>query len=338
MKLFTLPLTLTGLLRIATEIAGALTVMWLALTHTQMPITKTAAMMFSGVQYVGGLVVTCCFVAGIFYQRYRLRVLLYGFTTLTVLLATIGTFADSILEKPGLLMGILTVYACCLTVAAVCQLAIWMDHEQPAGVRYSFPMSVDAARPVTEQDRRFITAHEAGHALLYAAWSPLPDTLRIQVKNRTDGSDALGFVNDGVPRDLLTEKESAEWQMLACLAGTAGERCYTGRVSLGAVNDARRWLAVATAYLSCHLCDGVFYPEPASELEIDCNQRYLAALRNAQNARLEVFFDVNREVHARLTEILLENGSQAGAALLPFLADVQLPEDLPRVNNPGSNS
>lgn len=338
MKLFTLPLTLTGLLRIVTETAGALTVMWLALTHTQMPVTKTAAMMFSGVQYTGGLVVTCCFAAGIFYQRYRLRVLLYGFTTLTVLLAAIGTFADSILEKPALLMGILTVYACCLTVAAVCQLAIRMDHEQPAGVRYNFPMSVDAARPVTEQDRRFIAAHEAGHALLYAAWSPLPDTLRVQVKNRTDGSDALGFVNDGVPRDLLTEKESAEWQMLACLAGTAGERCYTGRVSLGAVNDATRWVTVATAYLSCHLSDGVFYPEPASELEIASNQRHLAALRNAQNARLKAFFDVNRGVHARLTETLLEHGSQAGAALLPFLTDVQLPEDFPRINNPVTNA
>lgn len=338
MKLFTLPLTLTGLLRIVTETAGALTVMWLALTHTQMPVTKTAAMMFSGVQYAGGLVVTCCFAAGMFYQRYRLRVLLYGFTTLTVLLATIGTFADSILENPGLLMGILTVYACCLTVAAVCQLAIRMDNEQPASVRYSYPMSVEAARPVTEQDRRFIAAHEAGHALLYAAWSPLPDTLRVEVKNRTDGSDALGFVNDGVPRDLLTEKESAEWQMLACLAGTAGERCYTGRVSLGAVNDATRWVTVATAYLSCHLRDGVFYPEPASELEIDCNQRHLAALRNAQNARLEAFFDVNRGVHARLTETLLEHGSQTGAALLPFLADVQMPEDFPRVNSPGTNT
>ncbi|WP_256853565.1 hypothetical protein [Pantoea sp. Fr+CA_20] len=338
MKLFTSPLTLTGLLRIATETAVALTVMRLALTHTQMPVTKTAAMLLSGVQYAGGLVVTCCFIAGLFYQRYRLRVLLYGFTTFTVLMATVGNFADSLLEKPGLLMVILTVYACCLTVGAVCQLAIRMDHEQPAGVRFDTPMSVEAARPVTEQDRRVIAAHEAGHALLYAAWSPLPDTLRVQVKNRTDGSHSLGFVNSGVPLAQLTEKETAEWQMLLCLAGTAGERCYMSRVSLGAVNDATRWLDVATAYLSCHLRDGVFYPEPASELEIDCNQRHLAALRNTQNARLEAFFDVNRGVHARLTETLLEDGSQAGAALLPFLADVQLPEDFPRVNNPGSSS
>lgn len=338
MKLFTLPLTLTGLLRIATETAVALTVMRLALTHTQMPVTKTAAMLFSGVQYAGGLVVTCCFVAGIFYQRYSLRVLLYGFTTLTVLRAAVGTFADSLLEKPGLLMVILTVYACCLTLAAVCQFAIRMGNEQPAVVWYDTPISVEAARPVTEQDRRVIAAHEAGHALLYAAWSPLPDTLRVQVKNRTDGSDSLGFVNSGVPLTQLTEKETAEWQMLVCLAGTAGERCYTGRVSLGAVNDATRWLAVATDYLSCHLRDGVFYPEPASELEIDCNQRHLSAIRNTQNARLEAFFDVNRGVHARLTETLLENGSLAGMALLPFLADVQLPEDFPRVNNPGSSS
>lgn len=87
-----------------------------------------------------------------------------------------------------------------------------------------------------------------------------------------------------------------------------------------------------------HLCDGVFYPEPASELEIASNQRHLAALRNAQNARLEVFFYVNREVHAHLTETLLEHGSQTGAALLPFLADVQMPEDFPRVNSPGTNT
>lgn len=47
---------------------------------------------------------------------------------------------------------------------------------------------------------------------------------------------------------------------------------------------------------------------------------------------------MNREVHAHLTETLLEHGSQTGAALLPFLADVQMPEDFPRVNSPGTNT
>jgi len=45
---------------------------------------------------------------------------------------------------------------------------------------------------------------------------------------------------------------------------------------------------------------------------------------------------VNRGVHACLIETLLENGSQAGAALLPFLSDVQLPEDFPGLTIPAA--
>ncbi|HIA9183985.1 TPA: hypothetical protein ACWSSN_003275 [Escherichia coli] len=308
-------------------------VAWFSLSHLQRPFTEYALLLFNGVLVAGVLIILFFMYKDYARHGPRLRVLFSGATALLATLSAVGNFGDTAVGNPVISLVILLGVACGHTVASLCRLAIGHEDEQQfAGSPPCIPVALQQ-RDATTQDRRFIAAHEAGHALVYAAWSPFPDGLKVRVKKGADGSNSLGFVNDGQQRHLLTEKTFAEWDMLLSLAGSAGERCYTGKVTLGAFNDATRWLATATPYLTCYLTDGVFYPEPASRHEMLSNQHHLAVLKQTHRALLDEFFDRNHEVHTRLTEALLNVETLSGAQLHPYLAAVQLPDNFPRLHN-----
>lgn len=325
--------SLASLLCYTLEFAGLALIAGAAVKHFRYPATQPALLAYNAVLVAGALVILYCSGRRFIRNISRLRILCYGATSLTVMLSAIGNFGDDAVKEPGALAAIILVVASCQIVAAMCRLAGGEGEDRPPAEARFGTVVARTTQEAGEQDRRFIAAHEAGHALVYAAWSPLPDGLRVVVKRGSDGSNSLGFVNDGLPRRLLNEKDFAEWDMLLSLAGIAGEKCYMGHVTQGAVNDALRWMNIAGPYLSCHLTGGVYYPEPASELEISVNQRHLTALRSAQSALLEVFFERNRSEHARLTDALLKHGELTGADLHIYLAGVELPEGFPQLQN-----
>lgn len=197
--------------------------------------------------------------------------------------------------------------------------------------------ALSSRRKTSSQDRRFIAAHEAGHALIFAACSPYPDDLTVVVKNAPDASNAVGYVNKAQYEHLIVEKVFAEWHMLLSLAGNAGERASTGRETLGAVSDSSSWRAVAATYLSC-LQRGMFYHPPSNKLEIEQNEAQMVRLCEEQKALLTQFFELNHDVHARLTQRLLDDGSLKGVQLHPYFEAVTFPAGFPRPSDISTNS
>jgi len=326
--------SLMTLLYLTLEGCGLSLILSVAVEHYRHPVTEQALLAFNATIVLGGLIVLYYTCQSFLRNGSRLRILFYGVSALIATLSLIGNFGDDAINQPGALAAFLLVLVSGHIVVSMCRLSGGAaSHHPHAEARYGSVMAANTRAEVSEQDRRFIAAHEAGHTLVYAAWSPLPDNLKVVVKKVSDEGDSLGFVNAGQARHLLDEKTFSEWEMLLFLAGIAGERSYTDNVTQGAVEDTMRWMNIAKSYLICHLADGVFYPEPATELEIGVNQRHLTALKSAQNALLNAFFERNRETHARLTDALLEQGTLTGTELHPYLAAVQLPEDFPRLQN-----
>lgn len=262
-----------------------------------------------------------------------MRTIMYGGTTIMILpvifraqqdLHSLRLSPDNLLV-PGMmiLLGSSVVLAVCRLFAGDVPAGDAEVREGTAACRTGSPVSVP--------DRRTVAAHEAGHALMYAAWAPFPAQIQVLVKGWTDSSGSLGCVRTGEPRLRLPDKDREEWEMIMSLAGMAGELHHTGTVSSGAVDDVRRWLSHAVPWLICHLTTGIYYPDPGSTLELESNQRHLAALKASQNALLAEFFSLNHDVHHRLTEALLAGSIPEGSALHPYLTDVQLPGGFPRV-------
>jgi len=163
----------------------------------------------------------------------------------------------------------------------------------------------------TALDIRYTAAHEAGHALVYAALGRLPHEVKAAVNDIPDHNGGLGFVTGINTQNRLVERTFAEWYMLVFLAGKMGEARMMGESTLGSTNDHTRWLNVAKQYLSNHY-RGMFYPEPQNEFEQKLNEEKLSTLQADQLDSLSQLFDQNADVFKTLAEALLEKRTLRG--------------------------
>ncbi len=188
--------------------------------------------------------------------------------------------------------------------------------------------SVSIHRKATARDTRYIAAHEAGHALVYAALGGLPADVRLVVNEQADERGALGFVTGISNPHRLEEKSFAEWYMLVLLAGKLAEATLQGSSTLGSSNDHMRWLATARNYLASHY-RGMFYLEPQNKFEQEQNEAKLEALQAEQLTLLRNLFDLNAVVFKQLADTLLEKRELGRDDLIPILGLVVLPEGFP---------
>lgn len=181
----------------------------------------------------------------------------------------------------------------------------------------------------TARDLPYIAAHEAAHALVYAALDRLPDDMRLVISDGAADGAPLGYVTGVVSPHQLEERTFAQWSMLVFLAGKLGEARLRGESTLGSASDHARWLRVACSYLSSHY-DGIFYREPQSDLELVSNERKLYDLQDHQLRQLKQFFEINHEVLKDLAQTLLAQRTVQREQLMTFLERVTLPEGFPR--------
>lgn len=191
-------------------------------------------------------------------------------------------------------------------------------------------VSADALcdRSPTGRDIRYIAAHEAGHALIYAALGGLPADFKLAVNKYVDDNGVLGFVTGIKSTHKLDEKSFVEWRMLTALAGKLGESVMHGESTVGSSNDHLRWLEVARTYLANHY-RGMYYLEPQNKFEQEQNESKLEALQADQLLTLNAVFDRNIEVFKQLVDTLQEKRTMGRHDIAPFLASVKLPAGFP---------
>jgi hypothetical protein len=194
--------------------------------------------------------------------------------------------------------------------------------------RASMGLETQCATKPSKRDYQYIAAHEAGHALVYAALGNLPSGVKVAVNQRPDSNGILGFVTGIESQYYLAEKVFAEWYMLSVLAGKRGEMALFGETTLGSGNDHVRWLNVAKLYLVNHY-KGVYYADPQNKFEAEINTEKLEALQAEQMALLDVLFNLNAGVFKELTDALLEKRVLSCEQLSLFLSRVRLPDGFP---------
>lgn len=183
---------------------------------------------------------------------------------------------------------------------------------------------------ITDQDAAFITAHEAAHALTYAALGSLPPDFYLMMKDNNDEtSRALGAVSGISSRHQLAERTLEEWRMLVFIAGRLGEEAVLGTSTLGSEGDHGRWVYIARRYL-CNHFDGVFYNAPANRLEQEHNSDKFTQLQEKQTALVNRLLAENADTFTALREALLEKKTMNRDDIYPYLKDVILPDGFPQ--------
>lgn len=316
------------------EITGLFLVWRFLLTLEYTPASSFIGNIADVSQFIGGVIVIifACRTQGL---TAFIRTFVYGATTIILLPVIIGGLSDTISqasdETP--LYPVIVVLVCSSIVSAVCNLFTGNGPADDAEVREG-TAACRTASSVHPTDRRIAAAHEAGHALMYAAWAPFPAQIQVTVKSTADQSSSLSYVRTGDHPPRLMDKNRQTWEMLLSLAGMAGEQYHTGTLTTGGVDDTSRWLSHAVPWMVCHLTTDIYYPEPATPLELASNQRHLVALKAEHNALLAEFFTLNHDLHAKLTYALMPGETLEARHLHPYLAAVQLPDAFPRVIAP----
>jgi cell division protease FtsH len=89
----------------------------------------------------------------------------------------------------------------------------------------------------TEQERRLLAYHEAGHAVAFAAQSELGEIRKVTISPR---GGAGGFMAPLSKEEMFFNRERFHAQLVVAFGGRVAEKRITGTISSGASNDIKQ--------------------------------------------------------------------------------------------------
>ena len=171
-------------------------------------------------------------------------------------------------------------------------------------------------RIMSKEERRIVSYHEVGHALISALQKNSEPVQKITIVPRTMG--ALGYVMQ-VPEEekyLNTEAELRD-MLVGLVGGRAAEELFTGHISTGAMNDLERatksaYGMIAYAGMSDRLPNICYYNQqeyqfqrPYSETTAKIMDDEVLKMINDEYARAKQILKEHSEGHNQLAELLM---------------------------------
>lgn len=167
----------------------------------------------------------------------------------------------------------------------------------------------------TEQERRTIALHEAGHASLSWLLEHANPLIKVTIAPRGRALGAAWYLPE---ERQITTKEQMLDEMCATLGGRAAEDLFVGKISTGAMNDLERVTKQAygmTAYLGMseklpNLCyynnDEYSFNRPYSERTAEVIDDEVKTMVNEQYDRAKQILSEYSSQHNQLADLLIE--------------------------------
>ncbi len=170
----------------------------------------------------------------------------------------------------------------------------------------------------TDEEKRSIAIHEAGHASLSWHLQYANPLVKVTIVPRGKALGAAWYLPE---ERQITPREAMLDEMCATLGGRAAEEIFIGRISTGAANDLERVTKQAYAMvvyfgmsdrlpnLSYYDSTGQEYgfTKPYSETTAKIIDEEVSRIVNEQYERAKAILKEHAEGHAQLTEVLLAN-------------------------------
>ena len=168
---------------------------------------------------------------------------------------------------------------------------------------------------MTEQEKRSIAIHEAGHATISWFTEFANPLVKVSIVPRGQALGAAWYLPE---ERVLQTKEAMLDEMCSLLGGRAAEELFIGHISTGAMNDLERttqqaYAMVAYAGMSEKLPNINYYnnqeysfQKPYSETTARIMDEEVQRMINEQYARAKQILQEHREGHAQLAELLVE--------------------------------
>ena len=168
---------------------------------------------------------------------------------------------------------------------------------------------------MTENEKRTIAIHEAGHATLSWFLEHANPLIKVTIVPRGRALGAAWYMPE---ERQITTKEQMLDEMCAILGGRAAEELFTGHISTGAMNDLERvtkqaYGMIAYAGMSDKLANLCYYNNeqysfnrPYSERTAELIDNEVHTMINSQYERAKQLLTEHKEGHAQLAKVLME--------------------------------
>ena len=168
---------------------------------------------------------------------------------------------------------------------------------------------------MTEQEKKSIAIHEAGHATISWFTEFANPLVKVSIVPRGRALGAAWYLPE---ERVLQTKEAMLDEMCSLLGGRAAEELFIGHISTGAMNDLERttqqaYAMVAYAGMSEKLPNINYYnnqeysfQKPYSETTARIMDEEVQRMINEQYARAKQILQEHREGHAQRAELLVE--------------------------------
>ena len=197
-------------------------------------------------------------------------------------------------------------------------------------------------RILSQKERKIVTYHEVGHALVAALQKNTEPVQKITIVPRTMG--ALGYVMQ-VPEEekFLMSQVEMEEELVTMLAGRAAESIVFDSVTTGASNDIERATAIARAMVTQYGMSEKFGLMSLESVEdrylsghtvLNCGQEtateidkeVMQILKTAYDKAVELLSE-NRECLDRIADFLIEKETITGKEFMRIFREVKgIPE------------
>ena len=199
-------------------------------------------------------------------------------------------------------------------------------------------------RILSKEERRIVSYHEVGHALVSAIQKDAEPVQKITIVPRTMG--ALGYVMQ-VPEEekYLNTKDELHAMLVGYLGGRAAEEIVFGTVTTGASNDIEKATKLARAMVtqygmtekfglmglatqeSLYLNTGRTVMNCGDDTATQVDQEVMRILKECYEEAKEIL-NSNRFALDRIAEYLIERETITGKEFIHILHDVQKEEDM----------
>ena len=193
-------------------------------------------------------------------------------------------------------------------------------------------------RVMNEQERKMVSYHEVGHALVAALQKNTEPVQKITIVPRTMGS--LGYVMQTPEEEkFLMTKAEMEAELITLLAGRASEEIFFDSISTGASNDIEKATKMARAMVTRYGMSDEFGLMALETIEgqylegrsvMNCGDATAARIDGVVEAMLKRSYDKakeilegNKDAMHRIADYLIQKETITGKEFMQILHEVQ---------------
>jgi hypothetical protein len=184
----------------------------------------------------------------------------------------------------------------------------------------------------SQEQRKIISLHEAGHLILHACLSPsaMPKSLEARITNGFRG--VAGYVRSHASSQtmLFPSREYLTWECLMLLAGDLSTEAFCGTRYAGASSDMNAWSDTSYRLLVNGLTDYPFPTTNAASSNQICWASYQKLLKDHRET-VSAFLSLNRHLIFEISDSLQVTGKLSKSECLHFLKQAKGVELLPQI-------